>query len=141
MSAGSLSTCLSNSVSDEDEGVADAAGEARDRDALDQLVRVALHELAVLEGPGLGFVGVAAEVLVLVAVRQEGDLLAHREAGAAASAKSRFLEFVDNRVQFHLGVGLLRLLPRRRVRLHWPRKQRGVGKWRDPAWRQGIIQK
>ena len=75
-------------AADEDEGVAGVGGQRRDRDPLDQLVRVALHQLAVLEGARLGLVGVAAEVLRHVAAGQEGGLFAHREAGAAAAAQS-----------------------------------------------------
>ena len=65
-------------------------------DALDEHVRALLHELAVLEGAGLGLVGVADEVLVHRALGQEGDLLAHREAGAAAPADGRHLELVQD---------------------------------------------
>ena len=65
-----------------------------DHDALDQLVRVPVHQLAVLEGARLGLVGVAAEVLLDVAVREEARLLAHREAGAAAAAQPRRLELL-----------------------------------------------
>ena len=61
-------------AADEDEGVPGVGGEGGDRDPLDQLVGVALHQLAVLEGAGLGLVGVAAEVLGHVAARQEGRL-------------------------------------------------------------------
>ena len=95
-------------AADEDEGVADAGGERGDRDPLDQLVRVALHQLAVLEGARLGLVGVAAEVLVdAAAAGQEAGLLAHREAGAAAAAQPRLFELLEHLVGLQLAVGLL----------------------------------
>ena len=75
-------------AADEDERVAGVGGEGGDRDPLDQLVGVALHQLAVLEGPRLRLVGVAAQVLGHFAARQEGGLFAHREAGAAAAAQA-----------------------------------------------------
>ena len=65
---------------------------AGDRRPLDQLVRVLLDQLAVLERARLGLVGVAAKELVHVAPGQEGRLLAHREAGAAATAQAGALE-------------------------------------------------
>ena len=72
-----------------------------DHDALDQHVRGLLHQLAVLEGAGLGLVGVADEVLVRVALRQEGDLAARREAGAAAAAQARRFELGEDRLGRH----------------------------------------
>jgi len=80
---------------DEDEAAVRAGGARRDRDPLDQLVGVLLHQLAVLEGARLGLVGVAAQVLVHVAARQEARLLAHREARPAAPAKPRVLELLQ----------------------------------------------
>jgi hypothetical protein len=66
-----------------------ADGVAGDRDAFQNLMRIALHELAVLEGARLAFVGVAAEVLgALVILGQEVPLHAGREARAAASAQA-----------------------------------------------------
>ena len=68
-----------------------------DDDALDQLMRVLLHQLAVLERPGLGLVGVDDDVLLHRALRDERGLRAHREAGAAAPAQAGGLERVDQR--------------------------------------------
>src|SRR5215213_7630135 len=76
-----------------------------DHDALDQLVRVLVHQLAVLERPRLGLVGVAAEVLLGIAARQEARLLAHREAGAASTAQARGLELGQDLLGRHLGDG------------------------------------
>src|SRR5438132_458421 len=52
-------------------------------------MRGLLQQFAILEGPRLGLVGVAHEVLLDRAVRQEGHLLAHLKAGAAAPAQAR----------------------------------------------------
>src|SRR6185312_10850088 len=94
-------------AADEDEGVAGVGGERGDRDPLDQLVRVALHQLAVLEGARLGLVGVAAEVLGHFAAGQERGLFAHREAGAAAAAQARVFELLEDLVLLQLLVGAL----------------------------------
>ena len=94
-------------AADEDEGVAGVGGDRRDRDPLDQLVRVALHQLAVLEGARLGLVGVAAEVLGHLAAGQEGGLFAHREAGAAAPAQAGVFELLEDLLGLQLAVGLL----------------------------------
>ena len=84
-------------AADEDERVPGADGERRDRDALDQLMRVLHHQLAVLERARLGLVGVAAHVLAHLAAGQERALLAHREAGAAAAAQAGVLEASPSR--------------------------------------------
>ena len=94
-------------AADVDEAAVGTGGARRDCDSLDQLVRVLLDQLAVLEGSRFGLVGVAAEVLVHVAARQEGGLLAHREAGAAAAAKARVLELLQDLLRRHLLEGLL----------------------------------
>ena len=67
-----------------------------DDDPLDQRVRRLLHQFAVLEGARLGLVRVADEVLVHRALRQERDLLAHREARAAAAAQARGFELGEH---------------------------------------------
>src|SRR4029077_16475904 len=93
-------------AADEDEGVAGAGGGRGGRDPLDQLMRVALHQLAVLEGTRLGLVGVAAEVLRHLAARQEGGLFAHREAGAAATPQAGLFELFEDLLGLQLAVGL-----------------------------------
>ena len=75
-------------AADVDERLLRARREGGDDHALDEHVRALLHELAVLERAGLGFVGVADEVLVDVDLRDERDLLAAREARAAAAAQA-----------------------------------------------------
>ena len=68
--------------------------ERRDRDALDELVRIALDEHAVLERRRLAFVGVDHEVARERVGRQERPLLRGREAGAAAAAQARQLHLL-----------------------------------------------
>ena len=66
-------------------------------------MRIPVNQLAVLESSRLGFVGVAAQVLVDLPVGQEARLLAHREAGPPTAAKSRGLELLQHLVSGHLG--------------------------------------
>ena len=66
----------------------------RDRDALDELVRIALEEHAVLERRRLAFVGVDDEVARERVGRQERPLLRGREARAAAAAQARQLHLL-----------------------------------------------
>ena len=89
-------------AADEDEALVGAGGDRADDAALDQQVRVLLHQQAVLEGARLGLVRVAAEVLVHRALGDEAGLLAHREAGAAAAAQPRLLELVQHLLGAHL---------------------------------------
>ena len=60
--------------------------------ALDEAMWAVLDQRAVLEGAGLGLVGVAAEEVRLGALRDELALLAHRKAGAAAPAQARSVD-------------------------------------------------
>ena len=76
-------------AADEDERLVGADRVGADDHPLDEQMRVLLHQLAVLERAGLGLVGVADEVLVHRPLGDEGHLLAHREAGAAAAADAR----------------------------------------------------
>ncbi len=55
-----------------------------------------LHQFAVLERAGLGLIRVANEVLVDRAFGQEGHLLAHRKAGAAAPAQAGGFELCEH---------------------------------------------
>src|SRR4029078_3850862 len=73
----------------------------RDDHALDEHVRGLLHELAVLEGPGLGLVGIADEVLLHRSLREERRLLAHGEAGAAAAADAGGVELAEDALALH----------------------------------------
>ena len=66
----------------------------RDRDALDELVRIALDEHAVLERRRLAFVGVDHEVARERVGGQERPLLRGREARAAAAAQARQLHLL-----------------------------------------------
>jgi hypothetical protein len=81
---------------------------AGDQHPLDQLVRVVLHEVAVLEAAGLRLVGVADdEALAAVDGRHERPLQAGREARAAAAAQAGRLDLVDHLRRRHRGQGLL----------------------------------
>ena len=66
----------------------------RDRDALDELVRIALEEHAVLERRRLAFVGVHDEIARERVGRQERPLLRGREARAAAAPQARQLHLL-----------------------------------------------
>src|SRR3954463_9744597 len=88
-------------TADVDERARGADDVRRDDHALDEHVRRLLHELAVLEGAGLGLVGVADEVLVHRALGQEGRLLAHREAGATPAADPRAVELGEDVLAAH----------------------------------------
>jgi hypothetical protein len=86
----------------------DVAGLGVDRVAadgapFDELVRVELHQQAVLERARLGLVRVADQILGLVfPLGDEAPLQAGGEAGAAAPAQARLLHLVDDRVGLHL---------------------------------------
>src|SRR5215831_19237269 len=85
-------------AADIDEAGMRAHGEAGDQAALDQEMWVVAHDLAVLAGAGLGFIGVDHEIM-----RPTVGLLGHerpfesgRKAGAAAPTQPRGLHLVDN---------------------------------------------
>src|SRR6266545_7316930 len=76
-----------------DVGGAGARRVGGEEDALDDLVRVVLHEDAIVEGAGFALVGVDAEVDRAGMVRrEEAPLDAAGEAGAAAAAQARRLD-------------------------------------------------
>src|SRR5262249_28165965 len=80
---------------------AGARGVTGEDDAFEHLVRVFLHEDAVVEGAGLAFVGVDAEVdRAGVVLGQEGPLDAARKAGPPAATQPRRLDLLG-----HLGGG------------------------------------
>src|SRR5690606_4303623 len=69
-----------------------------DQRTLDQLVRVALHDLAVLEGTRLALVSVDGDVSGFRVLRDEAPLHAGGEARAAAPAQPRRLDHLDHLV-------------------------------------------
>ncbi len=79
---------------DVDERLMALDGECRDHDALDQLVRVALHEHVVLERGRLALVGVHGEVARVHVLGQERPLLAGAEPGAAPAPQARRLHLL-----------------------------------------------
>ena len=75
--------------------------EACDQAAFDQQMRIVPHDLAVLAGAGLGFVGVDDEIArapVLGLLRHERPFHTGRKSGAAAAAQARGLHLVDDPV-------------------------------------------
>jgi hypothetical protein len=83
-------------TADVEEATAETGRIAGDQAALDQLVRIALHEEPVLVGAGLGLVAVDDEVPRPDGGRHEAPLGAGREAGAPATEQRRLLDlFAD----------------------------------------------
>ena len=126
--------------------VADArAGrEGRDGHRLDDGERVALQQDAVLERAGLGFVGVAHEVVRLGGLRSDrGPLPAGGEGGAAAAHQAGRRDLGDDRLGPHLqGLGQRRVaavgtvvVERRRVGDTDPREQAGAAAGRGDGAR------
>src|SRR5439155_18053520 len=78
-------------------------GEGGEHDAFEHLVRVLLHQDAVVEGAGFALVGVDAQVdRAGVVFGQEGPFDAGREAGAAAAAQARRLDDIRHLGGLHL---------------------------------------
>src|SRR2546430_14041645 len=85
-------------AADVDEAERRADGARGDEHALDERVRVALEQVAVLERARLALVGVDDEVDGAgVGLRDEGPLHPRREAGAAEAAQVRLLDLVGDR--------------------------------------------
>ena len=87
-------------AADVDEGDLRLDCEGAQDDALDQLMRVVLHDDAVFEGAGLRLVGVDDEV-ARHGRRQKAPLHARGEAGAAAAADAAGLDLLDNLLRLH----------------------------------------
>src|SRR5262249_47227663 len=96
---------------DVDEGSRRMDRTRRDEHALDEGVRIALEEVAVLEGSRLALVGVDHQVdRAGVVLRDERPLGARRKPGAAEPAQVRALDLLENRGGLHrlrLGPGLV----------------------------------
>ncbi|GJD83145.1 hypothetical protein HPGCJGGD_1008 [Methylobacterium haplocladii] len=78
--------------------------EGGDQAALDQEVRIVPHDLSVLAGAGLRFVGIDDEIVrpPVRLLRHERPLQAGREAGATAAAQAGALHLVDDPVPTHV---------------------------------------
>ena len=74
--------------------------EAGDETAFDQKMRIVAHDLPVLAGAGLRFVGVDDEIggPRRIGLRHEGPFEAGRKTGAAAPAQARGLHLIDDPV-------------------------------------------
>ena len=83
-----------------DIGRAGAHRETGQQTALDQLVRIVTHDLAVLAGTGFGFVGVHDQIgrTAGVFLRHERPFEACRETGTATAAQAGFFHLVDDPV-------------------------------------------
>src|SRR4029079_4662821 len=92
-------------AADVDEGRRGADPEAHRDNALDQRVRVAQHDLAVLERAGLRLIGVHAQVGGLAVLGQERGLAPGREPGPAAAAYAGAVDRGDD-VLWRSGEGL-----------------------------------
>src|SRR3990167_1728156 len=77
--------------------------EGGDEAAFDQKMRIVTHDVAILAGAGLGFVGVDDEIMrpVFDLFRHEGPFESGRESGAAAAAQARILNLLDDPVRPH----------------------------------------
>ena len=74
--------------------------EAGDQAALNQMLRIVAHNVAILAGAGLRFIGIDHKVMrpLLHLFRHEGPFQAGRKTRAAASSQSGFLDDIDNRL-------------------------------------------
>jgi len=80
---------INHFAADVDVGEMHVVGEARDGHAFDQLVRVLIHDLTILERAGFGFVRVADEINRLAALAvNEAPLEAAGKSRAAAAAQA-----------------------------------------------------
>src|SRR5438477_1960396 len=78
-------------------------GETGDGDAFQQLVRIFMDDVAVLERPRLRFVGITYQVNRFLFVRfDEAPFHAARKSGAAAAAEAGRFHFVDDLRTRHL---------------------------------------
>ena len=95
-------------------------GVAADRTALDQLVRVFLHQQPVFEGPGLRFVRIADQIDGLAGVLwDEAPFEPRRKARSATAAQTRGLHRIDDLFGLHLiGLSESAVAARRPVALH-----------------------
>ena len=84
-------------TADIDVGCARIHREAGDHHALDQLMRILVDDVAVLERARLGLVGVTDQIdRPLFVGLDEAPFHAARKTGAAAAAQAGVFDFVDN---------------------------------------------
>ena len=87
-------------AADVDVGRVRRHGEGGEETALDEEMRIVPHDLPVLAGAGLGFVGIDDEVMrpPVRLLRHERPFQAGRKAGPAAPAQARLLHLLDDPV-------------------------------------------
>ena len=89
-------------AADVDVGEVDIRREGGDGEAFDQLVRILVQDVAVLESAGLGFVAIDDDVVGLaVVVFDEAPLGTGREARSTASAEVGGLDHIDDLAGLH----------------------------------------
>ena len=81
---------------DVEEALRQSGGVTRDQTSFDELMRIALHEQAVLVGTGLALVAVDHEIPRPLALRGETPLGPGRETRSAATEHRGVLDFVVN---------------------------------------------
>ncbi len=90
-------------AADEDVGLVESARVHADRDALEQPVRIEVHQETILKGARLGLVRVDRQVpLGAVRIGQEGPLEPGREPCAASSTQHRVLHLAGDILRLHL---------------------------------------
>ena len=72
-----------------------------DHDAFDQLMRIVVNHLVIVERAGFAFVGVHHKVFGIEFFGDKAPFYARRKARAAASAQARFFDFIHNRLLSH----------------------------------------
>ena len=93
---------LGKFAADVDVGEVDIRREGGDGEAFDQLVRILVQDVAVLESAGLGFVAIDDDVVGLaVVVFDEAPLGTGREARSTASAEVGGLDHIDDLAGLH----------------------------------------
>ena len=81
-----------------------AHGEGGDCHAFDDRMRVVTHDVAILERPGLAFIGITDNVLVTrEGARHERPLQTRREAGATTTTQDGLLNLSNDVFLSHLG--------------------------------------
>ena len=76
-------------------------GVSADQGALDQLIRILFHDLAIFEGAGLALIGVDGDEFDRLVLRDETPLDTGGKASAATTAQTRSLYHINDFRRFH----------------------------------------